>query len=176
MARLFVACDLPPQVEQAVAAWQDDELRPLPDLRVMGSLHITLCFLGTTPQSKVQSISDVLATIAWDPIETALSEPLFLPERGSKRVVALGLADDHEALRALQAQISDALVALGIYKAEKRAYLPHLTVARYRHPGRAFSLQNVNESGFGLAQFTLYNSVLERAGAVHTPLATFPAR
>lgn len=176
MARLFVACDLPQPVEQVVSDWQDDELRPLPDLRVTTSLHITLCFLGSTPQSRVAAIEDALAAIAWNPIQTALDEPIFLPEHGSKRVMALGLADDHGALVALQADVSTVLSELAVYKPEKRAYLPHLSVARYRHPGRAFSLQNVNVPGFGLAQFTLYNSVLERAGAVHTPLATFPAR
>ena len=84
------------------------------------------------------------------------------------------LADPGGALAATQRSVSDALYHLGVYAPEKRPWLAHLTVARFRRPGQPFSLQNVNIAPFGLPSVILYASVLERGGAVHTPLATFP--
>ena len=72
--------------------------------------------------------------------------------------------------------VAQSLAALKVYKLDKRPYLAHLTVARFRRPSRPFALQNVNVPAFHLSQMTLYNSLLERTGAVHTPLAIFPAR
>jgi len=173
--RLFVACDLPGDVAAAVGRWQDSELRAHDDLRLLHTLHLTLCFLGTVADSRLDDISAALGALELPALPTAFAEPLFLPERGAKRVVALRLDDPREALAATQQAASDSLARVGVYTPERRPWLPHLTVARYRRPGHPFSLQNVNFGAFGLPSVILYASRLERAGAVHTPLASFPA-
>ena len=89
--------------------------------------------------------------------------------------VALELDDPSGELRRVQAEVSAGLAAEGLYEPEKRPWLPHVTVARFRHPGHPFSLQNVNIGSFGVVRMVLYSSHLERAGAVHTPVADFPA-
>jgi len=172
--RLFVACDLPPDVLGAVERWQTAELRPRDELRVMGSLHVTLVFLGSVPERRVDDITAALGELSVPALPSALLEPVFLPERGAKRVVALRLDDPSGALHETQRSVSDALYRLGVYTPEKRPWLAHLSVARYRRPGQPFSLQNVTIEPFGLPSVILYASVLERGGAVHTPLATFP--
>ena len=83
--------------------------------------------------------------------------------------VVLVTSDAHQGLVA-------ALAATGFYAPERRPYLPHLTVARYRRPGPPFSLQNVTLPRLCLSRLVLYTSVLDRGGAVHTPLAAFAAR
>lgn len=173
--RLFVACDLPRDVGYEVSQWQARALEPHDDVRVTGSLHITLCFLGSLPRTKIDGITDALAGIRFTPFTLGFGEPIFLPERGARRVVALPLDDPSGALTALQADVAAELAARQLYKPEKRRYLPHLTVARYRHPGHPFPLQNVTVGEFGVDRMVLYSSLLERAGAVHTPVATFPA-
>ena len=104
-----------------------------------------------------------------------MNGPLFLPAHGRRRVIALELTDSDGALGRVQADVSAALAAEGLYTPEKRPWLPHVTVARFRHPGHPFPLQNVNIHEFGVVRMVLYSSHLERAGAVHTPLADFPA-
>jgi 2'-5' RNA ligase len=175
MARLFVAADLPSEALEAIAEWQRSEIEPHAELRVAHTLHLTLCFLGSVPESRVDDIATALSAVALPPLPTALGDVLFLPERGRKRVVALHLHDLGGAIVAAQHDLSRALAAIKVYKPERRAYLPHVTVARYRRPGQQLPLQNVNFPGFGLSQVTLYDSVLARGGAVHTPLASFPA-
>jgi 2'-5' RNA ligase len=173
--RLFVACDLPADVERAVAAWQRTELVPHEDLRVLPTLHLTLAFLGAVDAHRVPDLRRVLEGVHWKRAECRLKGPLFLPAHGRRRVVALELDDASGALRGLQAEVSGGLAAEGLYEPEKRPWLPHVTVARFRRPGHPFSLQNVNVGGFGVVRMVLYSSHLERAGAVHTPVADFPA-
>jgi 2'-5' RNA ligase len=174
--RLFVACDLPDHVAAAVGAWQDAELAPRADLRVAPTLHLTLCFLGDVAESRLDDLTAALGELVLPALPTAFAEPLFLPPRGAKRVVALRLDDPNGALSHTQAAVADALAGHGLYTPERRPFLPHLTVARYRRPGHPFPLQNVNIGAFGLPSVILYASLLERAGAVHTPLASFPAK
>ena len=173
--RLFVACDLPHEAERAVAAWQHAELSRYDDLRVMPTLHLTLAFLGGIDRARVADLERVLAGVEWRRTECRFKEPLFLPAHGKRRVVALELDDPAGTLRRLQADVSAGLAAEGLYEPEKRPWLPHVTVARFRRPGHPFSLQNVNIGAFGVVRMVLYSSDLTRTGAVHTPLADFPA-
>ena len=172
--RLFVACDLPAAAAAAVAAWQAAELEPHDELRVVHTLHVTLCFLGSVPERRVDDVVAALGKLSLEALTTALGEPLFLPERGPRRVVTIRLDDRAGALAATQRSVSEALYHCRVYTPEKRPWLAHLTVARFRRPGQPFPLQNVNIARFGLPSVILYASVLERGGAVHTPLATFP--
>ncbi len=173
--RLFVACDLPREVARETTEWQHAQLGPRDELRVTGSLHITLAFLGDLLKERVPRVADVLSTVPMETISAGLTGPIYLPERGLKRIVALLVSDPSGALVRLQSRVASDLAEAGLFKPERRPWLPHLTVARYRRPGQPFPLQNVNIPEFGLGRMVLYSSLLERAGAVHTPLAVFPA-
>jgi 2'-5' RNA ligase len=173
--RLFVACDLPHAAAVAIDEWQRAELEPRDELRVAASVHLTLCFLGDVPVDRVDAVAETLAAVSFSPFELDVGDVLFLPPRGAKRVVALELVDHGGALAALQGDVARILAEGRLYKPEKRPFLPHVTVARYRRPGPPFSLQNVNVPRFGVRQMVLYSSLLERAGAVHTPVAVFTA-
>lgn len=173
--RLFVACELPQAAKGAIEEWQKRELAGRREVRVNHALHLTLAFLGDTDASATQSLIEALALVAWKPCPTCLGAPLFLPARGLRRVVALTLDDTCGSLGSLQAEVSAALAGAGVYVPDKRAWTPHVTVARFRRPGQPFLLQNVNIPEFCVVRMGLYSSSLESTGAVHTPLATFPA-
>lgn len=173
--RLFVACDLPDETRRAVAAWQRRALEGHAGVRLNRALHITLAFLGDVAAGRVPELTEALSQVRVEPCDVAVAEPLFLPVRGAKRVVALRLADRDGALARLQADVAAALAGTGLFEAGGRPWLPHLTVARFRHPGQPFPLQNVNIPRFCVVRAVLYSSLLERSGAVHTPLAEFPA-
>jgi 2'-5' RNA ligase len=173
--RLFVAGDLPEATRRAIATWQRQALGGHDGLRLNHALHITLAFLGEVAAACVPELTEALSHVRVRPCRVAVVEPVFLPVRGAKRVVALRLADGDGELARLQAGVTAALAGTGLYEARPRPWLPHLTVARYRRPGHPFSLQNVNIPRFCVVRAVLYSSLLERAGAVHTPLAVFPA-
>ena len=173
--RLFVAQELPPEILRAIEDWQATALAPRDDVRVNHALHLTLAFLGDVPRTRVDDLVTALAAIACPPCRLEAGEVLFLPHKGPRRVVALSLSDVDGTLARLQAEVSAALAATGLYEPPRRPWLPHVTVARFRRPGHPFSLQNVNIAPFCSDRTVLYSSLLERTGAVHTPLADFPA-
>ncbi|HZL64114.1 MAG TPA: RNA 2',3'-cyclic phosphodiesterase [Thermoleophilia bacterium] len=173
--RLFVAGDIPDAAQREIAAWQQRALVRQPGLRVNRALHITLVFLGSVDAARVDDIADALSGIRFHAASVAVGGPVFLPARGAKRALVLPLREADGTLARLQADVSRALVVRGLCEPPGRPWLPHVTVARVRRPGHPFPLQNVNIGGFGVVRMVLYSSLLERAGAVHTPLKVFSA-
>ena len=155
------------------AAGSSAELARHDELRVASSLHVTLCFLGDVAERRVDEIAAALGGLELPALPTAIGEPFFLPQRGAKRVVALPPRRPRAAL-ARPSGPSPTPCTLRVSTPRKRPWLASLTVARFRRPGHPFPLQNVTIGAFGLPSVILYASLLERAGAVHTPLASFP--
>ena len=173
--RLFVACDLPDGARRAISAWQARALASAEGVRLNHALHLTLAFLGTMPAASVGDIAGALADVRVREARVGVGGPAFLPVRGAKRVIVLPLEDEGGILTRLQADVAEALSARRLYEPPGRPWLPHVTVARFRRPGHPFPLQNVNIGGFGVVRMVLYSSLLERAGAAHTPLNVFSA-
>jgi RNA 2',3'-cyclic 3'-phosphodiesterase len=187
--RLFVALDLPEPVRDGLADWQRKELGD-PVLRAMKreALHVTLCFLGYRPERSIERIAKILARIRTSPVELALdAEPVPIPG-GRPRLYAIGAASD--AAVELQAELSEALASERLYEPEKRAFWPHLTVARVRSerlapgPGQRRGrgrprrvsrppsrLPKRLTSPFGAVRLALYRSNLKPEGAEYVSLA-----
>jgi 2'-5' RNA ligase len=173
--RLFVACDLPAETRAAVEDWQSRALAGHEAVRVNHALHLTLAFLGKIAAARVHELTAALAQVTVRPCSVAVAQPILLPVRGAKRVIALEILDRDGALSRLQADVAAALTGTGLFEPSARPWTPHLTVARFRRNGHPFPLQNVNILEFCVVRVVLYSSLLERVGAVHTPLAVFPA-
>jgi RNA 2',3'-cyclic 3'-phosphodiesterase len=188
-ARLFVALDLPDAVRDGLAEWQARALSD-PALRPMRreALHVTLCFLSYHPEKLIPRIAEAVASIAARSVELRFeSEPSPRP-KGRPRLYAL---DAHsEGAVALQAELSEALEAERFYKPEKRAFWPHVTVARVRTerqpPGRGErrgtgrpkrvaeppgALPDSLTEPFGAVRMALYRSSLKPQGAEYVSLA-----
>jgi 2'-5' RNA ligase len=130
-ARLFVALDLPDRVRAGLARWQAEALSD-PALRPMRAeaLHITLCFLGSAEQTAVPRIAKIVTSIPARVVGLQLeAEPSPRP-KGRPALYAISAGG--EAAVALQAELSSALAAERLYAPEKRAFWPHVTVARVR--------------------------------------------
>jgi RNA 2',3'-cyclic 3'-phosphodiesterase len=131
-ARLFVALDLPQDVRAGLVDWQRTALSD-PALRVVRpeALHMTLVFLGYQNEKDTKKI----AKAAFDmdmpaPAVELQREPVGVPPGKRPRLIAL--AADSDGTAALQKQVEERLVAAGFYEPEKRAFWPHLTVARVK--------------------------------------------
>jgi RNA 2',3'-cyclic 3'-phosphodiesterase len=173
-ARLFVALDLPAEVRDGLAAWGREQTRGREGLRLVDAamLHVTLCFLGWCDEGEAEAIGAAVAACAAPVPDLALGEAAWLPPR-RPRVLAVDLEDGSGAVGDLQRRVSDALVATAGYEPERRAYRPHVTVARVRGGARlrAFELDAPTRNSFRGAALTLYSSTLRREGALYTPLA-----
>jgi 2'-5' RNA ligase len=89
-------------------------------------------------------------------------------------VLSIALADPDGALAALQEQVAGALAATGHFTAERRAFRPHVTVARLRPRARApRSVEAaIAPLGFTGTAVTLFASHTSPQGARYEPLAS----
>lgn len=169
--RLFVAAELPAGVVERLAAWtpRHDALRPV----APSALHLTLAFLGERPSDG--GLAGLLEPLARPVGElSAASAPLWLPVR-RPRALAVGVEDPSGALRALQADVSEALERSAGLAPADRPYLPHVTVARVRRGARAPRLELAPPAlePFAATALTLFRSHLGgRGGARYETLAS----
>lgn len=145
------------------------------------NLHLTLKFLGEVADEQVKPLCDELrAIVRPGPIEMWAEGLVCFPECGSIRIIGAGLAGPTAALLELVERIEEAC-ARQEFPRERRAYTPHLTLARAKIPlpgGLRGKLAEAVKDHFpgpvmSTSQFVLMQSVLKPAGAEYTPAARF---
>jgi 2'-5' RNA ligase len=126
--RLFLALRLPDHVLDEIERWQGAEL---PNVRVVRRehLHVTLAFLGHRPGGELESIVDALRAAAATAGQICLTPARY---RETRSVGMLVLDDEGGRAALLAGDVQERLERLGVYRREGRAWLPHLTVARWR--------------------------------------------
>lgn len=175
--RLFVAVDVPDDVRESVA----DAISPLrerfPRARWSppANWHLTVKFLGRAwPRTLdwiVGSVEGVAS--AAPPFVTTVAGLGAFPSARRARVLWAGLEDPAGRLGAIAASLDDAMAAE--YKPEKRAFTPHLTVARFDPPVEVGQdLPGALTRPFEVDRLVLYRSHLRRPAPVYEPMAMFP--
>jgi 2'-5' RNA ligase len=167
-ARLFCALRLPEETLDTLSDWQADHIdrgRPVP----RDHLHITLAFLGHRPVAELEPICRELREAA------AAAGPMrLLPERyrETRSVGMLELSDLEGGAIRLAADLQGRLERLGVYERERRAWLPHITVVRFRErPGLRPPLPPLGE--VCPSDAAAYHSVLRSGGAQYVVLESF---
>jgi 2'-5' RNA ligase len=128
--RLFLALALPDDVSATLARWGR---RHLTGGRALESFHVTLAFLGSQPRSALEPITELLRR------ESAATEPFELEivrYRETRSVGMLVLADRSSRATSLADRVQGGLEQLGVYERERRPWLPHVTVLRFRERPR----------------------------------------
>ena len=176
MHRLFIAIRPPADIRARLlsvmggvpgARWQDDD-----------QLHLTLRFVGETDPRRADDLAAALATIRFAPFPIALSGVGQFDRRG--RIDALWASvQPRDALTQLHRKIDRACVDVG-FPGDQRAYLPHITLARFSRSGSvidSFLSHNAALSSppFLIDSFILFESHLTQAGARYDVAAVYPA-
>jgi 2'-5' RNA ligase len=99
-------------------------------VRVEG-LHLTLRFLGATPDERQSAVAEVLREVAAEaaPFKVALSGGGSFPDPIHPRVLWIGIANGGDRLVDLAGKLNERFVPLG-WPPESRPLAPHLTLAR----------------------------------------------
>lgn len=185
--RLFVALEIPAAVRDNLAA-QVKQLRDLsaqvadkrPRWVRSENLHVTLKFIGEVAPARLDGIRGALSNIRSSaPVDLQFRGLGFFPNEMHPSVLWAGL-NASPALASLAGDIDQATETQGIAR-EKRAFIPHLTLARFEPPGLheklRSAIQKNSECEFGSFQareFHLIESKLKSTGAEYTSLASFP--
>jgi RNA 2',3'-cyclic 3'-phosphodiesterase len=159
--RLFFGVRLPREATDALAAWQGDQLENAGRLVPAAHLHVTLAFLGSRPRTELPALGEALQQAA-----AGASRPLFRVSRyrETRSVGMLVLDDDEGVATAFAGDLHHRLEALGAYVPERRPWLPHLTVVRFRQRPRA-DPELPDLAPFSPSDAALYHSILRPSGA-----------
>jgi 2'-5' RNA ligase len=169
MHRLFAAIRPPAPVRAhllalmggvAGARWQDED-----------QLHLTLRFIGEADRHRAADIDAALAGIVHSPFEVAIDGVGSFERRGEAAALWAGVAPQ-EPLKTLHKKVDQALVRAGL-EPERRAYLPHITLARLPRGagdvGRFLaSAGGASGPAFQVDELRLYESRLTPEGAFYT--------
>jgi RNA 2',3'-cyclic 3'-phosphodiesterase len=173
-ARLFAALEIPADVRAEMASFgraaadRDGALRPVK----ADALHLTLAFLGHRALDEIDPAREAVRGIRSAPPALSLGGPLWLAPR-RPRVLTVALQDVGGVLAALQAQVAQRLAAALPWQPEKRAFRPHVTVARVRHGWRPRTddLPEAPQASFSAEAVVLFRSHLGgRVPARYEPL------
>ena len=176
MHRLFVAIRPPADVRAQLlslmhgitgARWQSDD-----------QLHLTLRFIGQVDLRCAEDLAIVLGTIRFAPFTLALSG-LGCFERKGRTETVWAAVQPREPLARLHQKIDRACRQISL-KADERAYLPHVTLARLNRSAGPVEPFMVQHAGFASLPFTvdsfvLFESQLTATGAHYHVAETYPA-
>ena len=184
--RLFIAIELSPEVKRALGSLQADLKRRLPPKVVRWSdpdgIHLTLKFLGDTPEDRVQAVTQgVLAAAAgFEPFVLRVAGFGCFPNPRQARVLWVGVPDLPKPLAGVQRAIDLQMARLDFAR-ETRPFSPHLTVGRVNDrisPAERQTLAGLlerTEAGelgvVPVQEIVLFRSDLRPDGAIHTALA-----
>lgn len=161
MPRLFVALEMP---EEAVAglvrlcsglpgaSWTDP-----------ADLHLTLRFIGEVDHDTFVEIGQGLHEIMLRPFELTLKGLGLFPPRGEPRHLWAGV-EDGAVVEPLRRRVDRVVDAAGVPR-ERRRFVPHVTLARFREPPPADRLGSwltrralFRLPSFPVSGFNLYSS------------------
>jgi 2'-5' RNA ligase len=168
MHRLFVAIRPPALVRTqlldlmggvAGARWLSDD-----------QLHLTLRFIGEVERHLARDVDAALSGVRHPRFTLALNGLGVFDRRGEPVTLWAGV-EPQEPLRELHKKLDQALIRVGV-EPERRAYMPHITIARL--PRGAGPVRSLVEQWGGVAgppfevkEFGLYESRLTPDGPVY---------
>jgi len=177
--RCFIAIELPEElkrniyvhVERLKASGADVKWVPLENL------HLTLKFLGDTPEEQLNNINEKLVFLAKAHARFYLqvAQAGVFPNLKHPRVIWIGMRDSEEVIR-LQQDIDEAMAELGFERDDKQ-FTPHLTIGRVKSlknqdalTQELATLKTVDFGKIEVNNITLMKSILKPSGAEHLKL------
>jgi 2'-5' RNA ligase len=180
--RAFIAIDLPQTIQAALGQAQAAFRAACPDCRWTRpeGIHLTLKFLGHISDEQIQQVTTALAALGpFEKFSVHVTGFGFFPNARRPRVFWAGL-EAPPTLEELAKCVEDVMHKLG-FPREKRAFAPHLTLARFKTPRAQPRLQASVEKRvekslgrFEVSEFFLFESKLSPHGAEYRKVARFP--
>lgn len=162
------------------------EIRQYEGVRVVKSsqLHLTLKFLGEVPEERIEPIKQAINQIHIPSFQLKLKGMGCFPNLNYIRVVWIGITDGRDSLITLAQRIDKKMASLGFPK-EKRAFSPHLTLARIKALRNteknllSNKIRDSKESNIGVQlidSFILKKSTLTPKGPIYENLLVVPLK
>jgi RNA 2',3'-cyclic 3'-phosphodiesterase len=182
LIRAFIAIELPAELKKELTELEIRLKKNSPPVIKWvdpNSIHITLKFLGDTPDTIIDKLllAQAESVVGISPFELEVRQVGAFPAVECPQVIWVGVTGEMEKLAQLQKNIETNTEPLG-FKREFRAFSPHLTLGRVRDGARPDEIQRIgkllSETPFValhnivVSEINLLKSQLTSAGAIHT--------
>lgn len=163
---------LPADSLTKVVEWQTCEFSDLENVHLVppDNLHVTVAFLGSRPAREVVEITSALEEAC-----AGSSAPTFRATRyrESRSVGMIVFDDDGDRGTIIAGRVGKRLEKIGVYERERRRWLAHVTVLRFRAENRPRARRSVSDlDAVSPSEVALYHSVLRSSGAQYEILET----
>jgi 2'-5' RNA ligase len=176
MMRLFAGISLPESHRRAIHLLQGGILGAR--WTALENYHITLTFMGDVDEATAADIDDALSSVHADGFDLRLHGTDAFAQGDDPKVLWVGM-DHSDALHRLKEKIDSALKSRHI-RFETRKYIPHVTLARFRHPdddkiGEFMQTHNLFAlPPFAVDKFILYRTHQTKNGHYYEEAAEYP--
>jgi 2'-5' RNA ligase len=176
--RAFVAIFPPPELQAAVTGALETVQHLNDKVRWVRpeNIHLTLKFLGNVQEETLGNLCAALeeTCAGHKPFDIGLVRLGAFPSARRARILWIGVDAGSDQLRALAADLESALIPLG-FEREKRAFTPHLTLARVRSRPVNFDGRptTIGDLRFRVRHIELIESTLSPKGGTYRTIQAF---
>jgi 2'-5' RNA ligase len=183
--RCFLAFELPEDIKTIVTQVSGEIRKSSLDVRWVRPefIHLTVVFMGDIESEQVSLMGEPLSVVCSDhsPFTISLKPMGCFPNSRNPRVIWLGIDADLDRMSRFRDDLQQALSPFGI-KEEERAFRPHLTLGRFKKPGKRQTeleqllakYRDLSSPARTLGDLVLFRSDLKAGGAVYTKMASWP--
>ncbi len=175
--RTFIAVEIGPMDE--LVKYEDDITSTGAEVKLVEpeNIHITLKFLGDTPEKMVNDILEIIreSCSGIKPFKLEFQDVGAFPNTNYIKILWVGMKD-HEPLEGLAKDLNSKLIKLG-FPAEKRGFKPHITLGRVKSRKNKQALKELviknKDRNFGVlnvGSVCLKKSVLSPSGPTYSTL------
>jgi RNA 2',3'-cyclic 3'-phosphodiesterase len=174
--RVFLALELDAAGRAELIAWQQAHLRQK-RMRLVppAQLHLTLWFFGELGAPAIEALLPALEAVPKPPaLPTRIMGFGGFPSARHATILVAKVLDSEGEVNRLHGACSATIVGLG-HAAERRPFVPHITVARLaKADDVAPYLRDPSSlAPFRLDRLTLMRSTLTERGAQYSPIASW---
>ena len=136
--------------------------------------HLTLAFLGDQPMQDLELLAQSLDEHLTENSLTLQIRRLSPFPEGKPKLIA-AMIERNDALRELHQQVVASMNASPV-EVDKRRFIPHITLGRYRHSRNPFAggIPPIGEISGEVDEVTLFESTLTTSGAEYEAIFRFP--
>jgi len=181
LLRTFISVSLPKEIVnikkmlQSTIDSKGAEIKWVRD----GNMHLSLKFIGHTPEASVDDLNTTLKSITeeFSTISLSLVGSGCFPRPERARTLWVGIAGELDKLDDFVIAINAHLDPLG-FPIQERKFIPHVTLARIKYPQKhtpdvtQFLNTTFAELPMKISRINLMSSQLFSKGAVYTILGT----
>ncbi len=177
--RSFIALDIPPEAKQYLNSLIKARSHKIQGARWVQpeQMHFTMKFFPSFPLSLVPQMKDVLSQLSrvFSPFTIVLENMGAFPSLAKARVLWVGTNQaSGQILGSIAENLEKSCKQLG-FAGEKRPFVPHITLARFRSPRNlpANILHMDNSCETIVRTMCFYQSTLTPTGAIYHPLCEY---